>query len=100
MCDSPPLLSPPHAGALGLIILITRPLSGFWQRLGRRLAWAQWVVLASDAVENTALLHILCKGVAVPWPQLALICAVVKFTFLALGLLGLVVIFLQTRRRI
>ncbi|HPO12222.1 MAG TPA: hypothetical protein PLI09_02155 [Candidatus Hydrogenedentes bacterium] len=92
------LICYPNAVALGLIILIARPMSGFWQGLGRILAWAQWLVLASDALENAALLHILYRGVSVPWPQLALICASVKFTLLAGGLLGLLILFLLARR--
>ncbi len=86
------LICYPNAVALGLVLVLGRPIPNFWRSAARGLAWAQWVVLASDAVENAALLRILYGTLASPWPQLALTCAIIKFTLLAAGLAGLMAI--------
>ena len=50
-------------------------------------AGAQWVAAGADAVENAALLAMLLGAVADPWPRLAWICAALKFTLVAAGVL-------------
>lgn len=87
------LLSYPNLVALAIIGLMGSPLKDGWQMVGRLLAWAQWLVLASDAIENVALLRTLYGSVTTPWPQTAYVCAAIKFGFLFEGLLFVVVVF-------
>ena len=63
------------------------PLSG----AARPLAWGQWLAALLDALENLSLAIILLESVRSPWPELARLCAVLKF---ALIFLGLVYVFL------
>ncbi|MCX5759516.1 MAG: hypothetical protein NTU83_13630, partial [Candidatus Hydrogenedentes bacterium] len=65
------LLSYPNLIALGIVGMLAPPMTDGWRTVGRLLAWAQWLVLASDATENVALLRILYGTVAAPWPQVA-----------------------------
>ncbi len=58
------------------------PASG----LGAPLAWGLWVAAAFDYVENIALVALLLGPAASPWPQIALVCASLKFGLLFLGL--------------
>jgi hypothetical protein len=55
-------------------------------RIGILLAWGQWLAAVFDATENSALLVLLLKTVAAPWPQIATFCALVKFSLILLGL--------------
>ncbi len=60
------------------------------------LATGAWLAAAFDAVENFALTSMLLVGAAsAPWPEIARVCAWLKFTLLFLGLVyafyGLVV---------
>ncbi len=55
-------------------------------RFGRGLAWGQWAAAGFDYVENIALVALLFGAPGSPWPQIALACALVKFTLLFLGL--------------
>lgn len=71
-------------------------------RMGVLLAWGQWLAALLDAIENSALLVLLLKTVAAPWPQIAAFCAVVKFTLILLGLIysfGGLILFLVNRQR-
>ncbi len=70
-------------GAGEILRLRAWPLSG----LGPWLAWGVWLAALCDAIENFALLQILLRTAAQPWPQVALICAIVKFIFIIAGLL-------------
>ena len=88
------LICYPNALALGIAGLLVRPMSNVWRTLGRSLAWLQWLVLGSDASENIGLLHSMYGTVAAPWPQIARASAIVKFGFLAAGLLYLIATFL------
>lgn len=56
-------------------------------RLGVWLAWGLWLAALFDAVENLALLSNLFNGPMTPWPQVAAICAVFKFSLILLGLI-------------
>ncbi len=58
------------------------PLSG----LGVGLAWGQWLAAALDALENVALAILLLQGLAHGWPELARLCAVLKFALIISGL--------------
>ncbi len=92
------LICYPNCVALGIVWMLGFPLSTTWQSIGRVLAWAQWLVLASDAAENVALLQILYGTAKSPWPQMSFICAVIKFGFLGAGLAYLLITFIRTRR--
>jgi hypothetical protein len=91
------LLCYPNLTALGITGLLSLPMSNAWRSVGRGLAWSQWLVLVSDATENAALLRILYGTATAPWPQMALVCATIKFGFLAAGLAYLLLTFIRTR---
>lgn len=88
----------PNLAAFAICWVLRRPLPASWLNIGRALAWAQWIVMAADAVENIGLLHTLYFGASAPWPQLALGCASVKFGLLLAGLLYLPAVLLRARR--
>jgi hypothetical protein len=46
----------------------------------------QWLAAGFDAVENIALLVLLFGRLASPWPQVAWVCAVLKFSLIILGI--------------
>jgi hypothetical protein len=56
-------------------------------RWGLPLAWGQWLAAIFDAVENLALTIFLFGALASPWPQIARICALLKFALIFLGIL-------------
>jgi hypothetical protein len=73
-----------------------------WRRIGVALAWAAWLAAAFDAVENMALWRTLIGPVTAPFPQLAAICAVAKFTLVILGItyaVATAIAFLASGRR-
>jgi hypothetical protein len=51
------------------------------------LAWGQWLAAGLDAIENLGLTLVLFRGPAFPWPQLAALCASIKFALIILGIL-------------
>jgi hypothetical protein len=55
-------------------------------RLGPWLAWGLWAAAALDYVENFGLLFLLFGMVQSPYPQIAAVCAAIKFALLAVGL--------------
>ena len=58
-----------------------------WHTIGFLLAWSLWIAAVSDATENLALLTELLGNNAAPYPQVAQICATIKFGLILLGLL-------------
>ena len=62
-----------------------------WHTIGILLAWGLWIAAVSDATENLALLNELLGNNVAPWPQIAQICATIKFGLILLGLLYVVV---------
>ena len=54
------------------------------------LAWGLWLAAISDAAENLALITELLGRNAAPWPQIAQICATIKFGLILLGILYVV----------
>ncbi len=58
---------------------------------GILLAWGQWLAALFDGVENAALLKILFGDLVSPWPQVARIFALMKFTLIALGLIFIMI---------
>lgn len=57
-----------------------------WSNWGNRLAWGMWLAALFDAIENLALVIMLFGIITDPWPMLAGLCAMVKFSLLAIGL--------------
>ena len=54
---------------------------------GVLLAWGQWFAALFDGFENAALLNMLLGDLQSPWPQVARIFAITKFTLIALSLI-------------
>lgn len=61
-----------------------------WASIGLLLAWGLWLAAFLDAIENLALFTELLGGNVAPWPQVAQICAAIKFGLILLGLLYVV----------
>jgi hypothetical protein len=82
------LFMPVYATALSLSTLLaaTRRKGRAWLGLGAVLAWGAYLAAGLDVVENSALLHILLQGAALPMPQIAAICAMLKFVVLLIGI--------------
>lgn len=55
--------------------------------IGILLAWGLWLAAVLDGVENISLSLILLNTPVAPWPQVAQICAAVKFLLIFLGLI-------------
>jgi uncharacterized membrane protein YhaH (DUF805 family) len=55
--------------------------------LGILLAWSLWLAAVSDGIENVALSLILFNVPAAPWPQIAQVCAILKFLLIFAGLI-------------
>ena len=62
-----------------------------WHTAGLLLAWGLWIAAVSDATENLALFNELLGNNVAPWPQVAQICATIKFGLIVLGLVYVVV---------
>jgi hypothetical protein len=62
-----------------------------WLTLGLLLAWGLWIAALCDATENLALFSILLGNNVPPLPQIAQICATIKFGLIGLGLLYVIV---------
>ncbi len=73
--------------ALGCILAIGAMKSSAWRSIGLLLAWGLWLAAISDAIENVALLTILLGSNVAPWPQVAQVCATIKFGLILAGLL-------------
>lgn len=81
------LFMPSYAIALSLAVMIAagRRRGRFWAVAGKTLSWGAFAAVGFDAVENIALFFILLYGAAPPLPELAFVCAVIKFLILLLG---------------
>lgn len=55
-------------------------------RLGPWLAWGLWAAAALDYVENIGLVTVLFGQVQSPFPEIAAVCALIKFALLVVGL--------------
>ena len=58
-----------------------------WHTIGLLLAWGLWIAALCDATENLALFTELLGNNVAPYPQIAQICATIKFGLIVLGLL-------------
>ena len=77
--------------AMACEALASSASGGILHRLGVWLAWGSLAAGAFDLVENTAIAVMLVEGRLAPWAAVATLCAVVKFTLVALALLYLLV---------
>ena len=55
-------------------------------RLGPWLAWGLWLAAALDYIENIGLVLLLLGAVQSPYPQIAAVCATLKFVLIIAGL--------------
>jgi hypothetical protein len=75
--------------ALAIFFTSTRLVMN-WPKIaffGRIIAYAQFVALGLDALENFALIQLLLGSQRPLWPSLAQSCAVAKFAFVIIGLM-------------
>jgi len=73
--------------ALGCILAAGVLSKRAWHSIGLLLAWGLWVAALFDAIENLALFTELLGNNVAPYPQIAQICATIKFGLILLGLL-------------
>lgn len=66
-------------------VLHARNMPGYM--IGILLAWGVWLAAVLDGIENFALSLSLFNTPAAPWPQVALISAILKFVLIFLGLI-------------
>ena len=62
-----------------------------WRSIGLLLAWGLWAAALFDAIENVALFTELLGNNIAPYPQIAQICAAIKFGLILAGLLYVVI---------
>jgi hypothetical protein len=81
------LFMPIYATALSLAVMIAidRHQGRNWVALGKFFAWGAFLATGFDAVENTALFHILLNGPFSAASQIAFWCASLKFALLLSG---------------
>jgi hypothetical protein len=77
-----------YAIALSLgILLASGRHPGAFEKAGAWLAWGAILAALLDGVENAALLTIMLGSITSPWPELAAVCASIKFMLLVIGML-------------
>ena len=82
------LFMPAYALALSLgILLMMNGRTGWYLQVSAWMGWGIFVAALLDAVENYALWIELTGTVVSPYPELAALCASVKFALLVAGLL-------------
>ncbi len=72
--------------ALACVWAATVLRSGVWKSIGAALAWGLWLAAIFDAIENLALISNLFGTPIEPYPQIAALCATLKFGLILLGL--------------
>jgi hypothetical protein len=79
-----------YSVALGLgCILTSGVLAGRgkpFSMIGAALAWGLWIAALCDYIENIALAVLLFGRVASPYPEIAGLCALIKFTLILAGI--------------
>jgi hypothetical protein len=65
--------------------------SGAWRSIGLALAWGLWLAAIFDAIENLALAANLFGTPIEPYPQIAAVCAMLKFGLILSGLVYVIV---------
>jgi hypothetical protein len=85
------LFMPAYALALSLgILLMMNGRSGWYLQLSAWMGWGIFAAALFDAVENYALWQELTSGVISPYPEIAALCASIKFALLIAGLLTVI----------
>ncbi len=69
-----------------IVAVMSAGPEGRWTSVGRLLAWGQWGAALLDAIENSALVWCLLREPVSPFPQIAAVCAVVKFALVGAGI--------------
>jgi hypothetical protein len=77
--------------ALACVLAASVLKSKAWRSIGMLLAWGLWAAAFFDAIENVALFTELLGNNVVPYPQIAQMCATIKFGLILAGLLYAVV---------
>ena len=77
--------------ALACILAASVLIRNAWRMFGLLLAWGLWLAAICDATENLALFTVLLGNNVAPYPQMAQICATIKFGLILAGLLYVVV---------
>ncbi len=85
------LFMPVYALALSLALLLPFEANPRPYRFFALMGWGAFIAAFFDAVENYALWHTLTQNAVSPYPQLAAICATIKFSLLIFGLAILVI---------
>ncbi|RJP50071.1 MAG: hypothetical protein C4557_10225 [Anaerolineaceae bacterium] len=81
------LFMPVYALALSLGLLLAGHEKPQWLRsYGALAGWGVFIAALFDAVENYTLWKILTGNIITPFPEIAGVCATVKFTLLILGI--------------
>jgi hypothetical protein len=73
--------------ALACLLAATALRRKTWHTIGVLLAWGLWLAAIFDAIENLALFTVLLGNNVAPYPQIAQLCAAIKFGLIGLGLL-------------
>ena len=83
------LYMPVYSTTIALACLLTAGVlrHKVWHTSGLLLAWGLWIAALFDATENLALFTELLGNNVAPYPQIAQICAAIKFGLIVLGLL-------------
>jgi hypothetical protein len=82
------LFMPAYSLALALgVLLAAGKFKGLMKSLGAAAGWGAVGAALFDAVENYALWRILIGEITSPYPEIAALCASVKFFLLAFGIL-------------
>jgi hypothetical protein len=76
---------------LACVLAASALKSKVWHSIGLLLAWGLWAAAIFDAIENVALFTELLGNNVAPWPQIAQLCATIKFGLILAGLLYVVV---------
>jgi hypothetical protein len=73
--------------ALACVLAAGVLTSKAWRSIGVLLAWGLWTAALFDAIENVALFTELLGNNVAPYPQIAQMCAAIKFGLILVGLL-------------
>jgi hypothetical protein len=86
------LFMPVYAFALSFgLLLLMNGRKGWYRHLAGWMGWGGFAAAMFDAVENYALWEQLTGGAVSPYPEIAALCASIKFSLLAAGLLTVAV---------
>lgn len=82
------LFMPVYAVTISLAVLLSsKRRNSAWESAGNLIGWAAFAAPVFDAFENIALFSILLEKSTLPYPQIAYICALIKFCLIILAVL-------------